>query len=106
MQPRTIEDFKVLYKELEIWRYNETQKIKTNDNLDDEEKKIALNALLKKEVRLLQTIDRLKNQANIKNKDQRINSFLDTISAPKKWKKQDGQFVVVDTPFTTRAREL
>lgn len=67
---------------------------------------MALNALLKKEVRLLQTIDRLKNHATTKNKDDRIKSFLETISAPKRWLKQDGQTVIVDTPFTTRAREL
>jgi len=67
---------------------------------------VALNALLKKEVRLLQTIDRLKNNASVKNKDERVTSFLETISAPKRWCKQDGQIVIVDTPFTTRAREL
>lgn len=74
--------------------------------MDEEERQIALNALLKKEVRLLQTIDRLKNHASVKNKDDRVKSFLETISAPKRWMKQDGQIVVVDTPFTTRAREL
>jgi len=106
MQPRTAEDFKVLYQELEIWRNNETQKIKNNDSLSDEERNVALNVLLKKEVRLLQTIDRLKNQAGVRNKQERIVSFLDTISAPKRWLKNDGQAVIVDTPFTTRAKEL
>jgi len=106
MQPRTQEDFKVLYQELEIWRNNETQKIKNNDSLNDEERNIALNVLLKKEVRLLQTIDRLKNQAGVRNKQERVVSFLETISAPKRWVKNDGQAVIVDTPFTTRAREL
>lgn len=106
MQPRTNEDFKVLYQELEIWRHNYTQKIKNNDGLDEDERQVALNALLKKEVRLLQTIDRLKNHASVKNKEERIKSFLETISAPKRWQKQDGQVVIVDTPFTTRAREL
>jgi len=106
MQPRTAEDFKVLYQELEIWRHNENQKIKNNDGLEEEERNMAQNSLLKKEVRLLQTIDRLKNHASIKNKDERIKSFLETISAPKSWLKSDGQRVIVDTPFTTRAREL
>lgn len=55
---------------------------------------------------MLQTIDRLKNHASIKNKDDRVKSFLETISAPKRWVKNDGQAVIVDTPFTTRAREL
>lgn len=106
MQPRTSEDFKVLQQELEIWRHNETQKIKSNDGLEEDERNLALTSLLKKEVRLLQTIDRLKNHASIKNKDERVKSFLDTISAPKRWLKTDGQVVVVDTPFTIRAKEL
>jgi len=74
--------------------------------LEEDERNLALTSLLKKEVRLLQTIDRLKNHASIKNKDERVKSFLDTISAPKRWLKTDGQVVVVDTPFTIRAKEL
>ena len=31
MHPVTKQDFEILYQELELWRVNETQKIKAND---------------------------------------------------------------------------
>ena len=31
MHPVTKKDFDILYQELELWRVNETQKIKAND---------------------------------------------------------------------------
>ena len=42
MHPVTKKDFDILYQELELWRVNETQKIKANDQLQKAEKMLAL----------------------------------------------------------------
>ena len=59
-----------------------------------------------KETKILQQIDRLKIQANSKNKQEKINNFLRAMSDPKLWKRSDGRFTEVHTPFSTRAKEL
>ena len=54
MRPRKAKDFEILYNELEAWRLNETKKIKSSNDLKDEEKKLALQQLLYKETKILQ----------------------------------------------------
>ncbi|CAD8114686.1 unnamed protein product [Paramecium primaurelia] len=104
--PRTKEDFQILYEELELWRTTEIARIKSSA-MTEEEKRAALKQVLNKETDLLQTIDRLKIIANQKNKDEKINKFLKSISDPKKWlRKSDGRLTEVHTLYTTRAREL
>lgn len=58
------------------------------------------------EVRLLQTVDRLKRAALTTNKTQRIDKTLRGLGNPKIWPLKNGQSVHVHTPLTTRAREL
>ena len=105
MKPRNQSDFEVLYGELEAWRLQETQKIQ-EAGLHPEEQHLALQQLLHKETKLLQTIDRLKISANADNRAGRIRTFLKDMSVPKRWEMADGSIVEVHTPFTTRAREL
>ena len=105
MHPRTPEDFEVLYAELEAWRLQETQKVNESE-MSTSERKVALAQLLNKEVKLLQTIDRLKLSASTENKDDKVRKKLETLSASKKWGMSDGSLKEVDTPFTVRAREL
>ena len=106
MHPTKGKDFEILYNELEAWRLNETKKIKGSTELKPEEKKRALKELLHKETKILQQIDKLKIQANGKNKTEKINNFLRAMSDPKLWKRSDGRFTEVHTPFSTRAKEL
>ena len=106
MHPKQTKDFDILYNELEAWRLNETKKIKNSTVLKEEEKKLALQQLLHKETKILQQIDRLKIQASSKNKNEKINNFLRAMSDPKLWKRSDGRFTEVHTPFSTRAKEL
>mmetsp|Transcript_22548 Transcript_22548/g.25369 ORF Transcript_22548/g.25369 Transcript_22548/m.25369 type:complete len:434 (-) Transcript_22548:137-1438(-) len=106
MHPKTFKDFEILYSELESWRLTETQKIKESTELSEDEKKYALKQLLHKEVKLLQTIDRLKISANVQNRDEKIKSFLHKMSDAKGWQRTDGRLTEVHTPFTTRAKEL
>lgn len=109
MHPKTAEDFEILRNELDAWRENETKKIKdaaAAKELSEQEMQKALHQLLIKETKLLQTIDRLKNTATVVNREERIELMLKAMSAPKMWKRTDGRYTEVVTPFTTRAKEL
>ena len=109
MHPKTLEDFEILRNELDAWRENETKKIKDaalSNELSEAEMKTALHQLLIKETKLLQTIDRLKNTATVLNREDRIEVMLKAMAAPKMWKRSDGHFTEVVTPYTTRAKEL
>jgi len=105
MHPHTYEDFDILYSELEAWRAQETRRINT-ESTSEEERLAALQQLVLKEQKLLQTIDRLRLQADEENRDKRIRSVLQLMSAPKRWQMSDGEIAQVHTPFTTRAKEL
>lgn len=102
--PRTAKDFAVLYNELEAWRLQETQRIHESAALSDGERRVAMQELLKKETKLLQTIDRLQIHANQENRTTRINKKLEKMSSAKTWGTT--RSVQVETPFTIRAREL
>ena len=106
MHPKKGKDFDILYNELEVWRLNETKKIKGSQELDEEEKRLALQQLLHKETKILQQIDRLKIQAGGKNKTEKITNFLRAMSDPKLWLRTDGRYTEVHTPYSTRAKEL
>jgi hypothetical protein len=105
MHPRTFEDFNVLYKELEAWRLAEAKRIHTSE-FDEASRREAQRELLQKETKLLQTIDKLKIQANSQNRDAKIKKTLESMSKPKVWAQTDGETTTVHTPFTTRAKEL
>merc|ERR1711865_1175584 len=91
---------------LEAWRLQETQKINEDPDLSVPERKVALAQVLNKEVKLLQTIDRLKLSAAEENKADTIEQTLSGLADSKKWGMSDGSLKEVDTPFTLRAREL
>jgi len=105
MHPQTPEDFEILYNELEAWRLQETKRIQEAD-LTEEERCAENQALLLKQQKLLQTIDRLRLQAAEENRDKRVRSSLQSMAAPKRWQMSDGEVAQVHTPFTTRAKEL
>jgi len=105
MHPRSFEDFSVLYKELEAWRLSEAKRIQTSE-FDEATRRAAQRELLQKETKLLQTIDKLKIQANGQNRDSKIKKTLESMSKPKVWAQNDGETTTVHTPFTTRAKEL
>lgn len=113
VHPRTGKDFAILYNELEAWRLQEGQRIRDAKGVPEVERALALQELLKKETKLLQTIDRLQLQANQENRGKRVQTTLDKMAAPKVWGKEyvgpDGKTkkaLQVETPFTTRAKEL
>ena len=98
--------FVCLLAQLEAWRLQETRAINEEYGMDEAIRLEALQQLLLKEQKLLQTIDRLRLQADDENRDKRIRSTLQLMSAPKRWQMSDGEICQVHTPFTTRAKEL
>ena len=80
INPKTKEDFEILYQELELWMAGEMSKIKNNNNLANEQKNAAKKQLLEKETELLQTIDKLKIEANKQNREEKIQAFLKSMS--------------------------
>lgn len=105
MNPKTFDDFEILYNELENWRQFETQKVRDTVS-DNKEQKEQLAAVLEKETKLLQTINRLKQTANAENRRSRINKMMEVMCRPKKWQLSDGDVQEVHTTTTIRAKEL
>ena len=105
MHPKSLWDFKLLKEELEAWVQSETIRIKSS-KLSDEDKTLALQELLHKEISLLQTIEKLKISATKENRTEKIEKFLAKMSADKKWKAYDGHYVNVQTVLTLTAAKL
>ena len=105
MHPKSRSDFALLYAELNAWRQHEAARIHTLA-LSDDERDAQLNALLSKEVKLLQTIDRLKIRASRERKEEGIHRRLEKMQSPKEWTTSAGHHVEVVTPYTVRAQEL
>lgn len=104
--PRTQQDFEILYNELEEWRFKETARIKDETEHGTPERKAAMQELLAQETKLIQTIDRLKIQANEENRKAAVQRKMLNMSQPKQWQRRNEDVVNVQTPFTTRADEL
>ena len=74
--------------------------------MGEEDEQAALQQLLHKETKLLQTIDRLKNAADCENRERNIREALSRMSQPQTWNLSNGAKVLVHTPFTTRAKQM
>ena len=105
IHPKSQNDFILLEKELNAWVKNETINIKSS-NLSEEDKTLALQELLHKEISLLQTIEKLKISANKENKTEKIKKFLEKMSRDKKWDTYNGHKIDVTTPSTKVAERL
>lgn len=106
LQPRRPSDFALLYEELAAWWGQETAKIKAQEGVSEEAKQEGLQALLAKETRLLQTIDKLKIKAAPPNRAERVGRMLVQLAAPKWWPAYGGGTMEVVTADTARAAEL
>ncbi|XP_053575168.1 IQ and ubiquitin-like domain-containing protein [Bombina bombina] len=104
MNPKTKEDFELLYHALEAWRKEQLENI--NQTYIGAERKAALCALLEQETQLIASIGRHKIDVNEDNQQKAIQSLLQKCSEPKKWKSFDGKITEMDTQYTIRAREL
>ncbi|XP_050763898.1 IQ and ubiquitin-like domain-containing protein [Gymnogyps californianus] len=104
LNPKTKEDFELLYHALELWRQEETERI--NRTLTGAERKAAFCGLLEQEAQLIASIGRHKLNADEENQQKAILHFLDKCAQPKRWKAYDGKITEMDTQYTLRAREL
>ncbi|KAK2517028.1 Iqub [Columba livia] len=104
LNPKTKEDFELLYHALELWRQEETERI--NRTYTGAERKAALCGLLEEEAQLIASIGRHKLNADEENQHKAILNFLDKCTQPKRWKAYDGKITEMDTPNILRAREL
>ncbi|XP_062957099.1 IQ and ubiquitin-like domain-containing protein [Cynocephalus volans] len=102
--PKTNEDFELLYNALELWR--QEQLIHISQSLTGAERKAALCELLEKETQIIASIGRHRHIAYSARQETAIQAFLDKCSAPKIWRTSDGKTIEMDTQFTIRAREL
>lgn len=107
LNPRTLDDFSILYDEVEAWRLAETDRIKREFAADNKGQKAALAALLAKETSLISTIERLRSAAGSANRESQVEALLSSLAAPKVWALSGGADpATVHTPLTTRAAEL
>ena len=112
MNPRTPADFHILRRELATWMASETAKLNAAHPPPGEgeppsrARASASKALLARETKLMLAIERLRKAADVANREDRVAEALDDMAATKRWENKDGSLVVVDTPFTVRAREL
>ncbi|XP_030405003.1 IQ and ubiquitin-like domain-containing protein isoform X2 [Gopherus evgoodei] len=104
LNPKTKEDFELLYHALELWRQEEIERI--NSTFAGAERKAALCALLEQETQLIASIGRHRLNADEENQQKAILFFLDKCAEPKRWKAYDGKITEMDTQFTLRSREL
>ncbi|NXF36105.1 IQUB protein, partial [Nyctibius bracteatus] len=104
LNPKTKEDFELLYHALELWRQEETERI--NRTLTGAERKAAFCGLLEQEAQLIASIGRHKLNADEENQQKAILHFMNKCAQPKRWKAYDGKITEMDTPYTLRAREL
>ncbi|XP_031550053.1 IQ and ubiquitin-like domain-containing protein [Actinia tenebrosa] len=104
LNPKTKEDFDLLYAHLEKWRLEEIERIE--QLYSGPERKAALIGLVEQEAYLIASIDRHKIAASNENMDKKVKSFLDKAAAPKRWRAFDGKITEMDTPYTIRAQEL
>jgi predicted CopG family antitoxin len=102
--PKSKEDFAVLYNELDTWRREEVNKIKTSV-LDPEARKLAMSTLLQHETKALQSLQALKCSAKTELQGQRLEAMLSSMAMPLQWQLSHGEVATVATVETTRAKE-
>eukprot|EP00912_Choanoflagellata_sp_UC4_P002082 UC4_evm5s1326 len=103
--PRTKEDFDLLYTGLEQWRKQMTEQIEQFE--DPQGRQQARSNLLEDQAGHIATIERLRKEANEINREKRIQRFLEKTSAPKRWVEPEyGHVNEMQTPYTLRAKEL
>ncbi|NXB10091.1 IQUB protein, partial [Cnemophilus loriae] len=110
LNPKTKEDFELLYHDLELWMQEETERI--NRTLTGAERKTALCALLDEETQLIACIGMHKLDANVENQQKAILQLLELYklflkcAQPRRWKAFDGKITEMDTQNTLRGKEL
>lgn len=103
--PKCKADFARLFNELDTWRRNETARIKLAYP-HGEERRLAMAALLAEETKTLQNIQQLKATAYQDINAHKTVQMLELMSTPAQWQLSTGLSASVQTPETTKAKEL
>ena len=106
MSKKIKSDFQNLYKELNVWKSAQTQKVKEDKKLTEIEKHKIFRNILNTEIEMLQTLDKQFLDSNKLIKKERTEYFLETLGNPKKWVNSYGRNNFVTTAYTIRASEL
>ncbi|NXS35395.1 IQUB protein, partial [Pomatostomus ruficeps] len=110
LNPKTKQDFELVYHDLELWMQEEIER--TNRTLTGAERKAALCALLEEETELIACIGMHKLNANLENQQKAILHLLEfyklflKCAQPRRWKAFDGKITEMDTQSTLRGKEL
>ncbi|CAE7674536.1 IQUB [Symbiodinium microadriaticum] len=103
--PSTNADFARLYNELDAWRQAEVAKVKANTQ-PGEERRQALSAVLAEETAALQNIQRMKAVAQSDTLQEKTRKMLELMAQPQQWQMSDGEYAVVQTTATQRAKDM
>lgn len=99
--PRSAADFERVKQDIVAWRAEEAARIQRDATLSPADARVALLALTKKELQLLQQLDQRRREVGKTREEVAFVHNLDRMAAPKQW----GTVHVV-TPETERAGEL
>ncbi|GAB0094271.1 IQ and ubiquitin-like domain-containing protein [Sergentomyia squamirostris] len=102
--PRTKEDFELLYAQVEKWKISEVNRI--NETCSGATRIAELNALLDKEIQLLNGIDYQKSVIRKELKEERTDRHLENLGRPTKWIGYRNQIIEMDTIRSQRTRFL
>jgi hypothetical protein len=91
LNPRTVDDFDLLYHSLEQWRLEELAQL---ESLPEAERRAARLALLHKQCEYLSSIERLKLIADEENRERRIDKFMEQAAAPRAWRNSEYKYKV------------
>jgi len=105
LNPKSNSDFASLFNEMDTWRRMEVAKVKAS-TAPGEERRKALAAVLDDETKALQSIQRLKSQAQKQMYEEKTQQMLEEMAKPQKWQLSSGDVALVQTPETVRAKEL
>ncbi|XP_037070820.1 IQ and ubiquitin-like domain-containing protein [Pollicipes pollicipes] len=104
MDPKTKNDFDVLFSALEAWRKKAIAYCYSTKS--GGELKAALCQLLEQEAEMLKAIHGHQNRAATDGQAKRINRLLKEMQAPHRWVGKDGRVMEVDNNMSLWARQL
>lgn len=106
LHPKTNDDFARLYNELDAWRKQEVEKVKSSTKANSDERTQAMNDILFNETQVLQSIRKLKVTAKTDMHEEKTLRMLDLMAQPHRWECSDGKIAYVNTPEISRSKEL
>jgi hypothetical protein len=106
LHPQSNDDFARLYNEVDAWRKEEVEKIKTRTVANSLDRTQAMNEVLFNETQVLQSIRKLKVAAKVTTHETKTQRLLSLMAQPHRWQCSDGKTAYVQTPEVLRAKEL